>query len=63
LARSDADPKFRRIQPETGNLGRDRSRLVAVERKNPDAQFEPSRSAGELRQRLQASRGGLVVRP
>ena len=63
LARPDPDPELRRIQPETGNLRRDRNRLMSVERKNPHAQFEPWRGAGELRQRLQASSGRLVVRP
>jgi hypothetical protein len=63
LARPDADPEFRRIQPETGNLRRDRNRLMSVERKNPHAQFELWRGAGELRQRLQAGSRRLVVRP
>jgi hypothetical protein len=39
LARPDADPELRRIQSETGNFGRDRNRLMSVERKNPHAQF------------------------
>jgi hypothetical protein len=63
LARPDADPELRWIQPETGNLRCDRNRLMPVERENPYTKFDLWRGAGELRQRLQAGSGRLVVRP
>jgi hypothetical protein len=63
LARPDPDPKLRRIQPETGNLRRDRHRLMAVERKNSHAELEARRGGGELCQRFEAGSGRLVVAP
>ena len=62
-ARPHPDPELRRIQPETGDVGCDCSRLMSVEGKNADAQLEPRRGDGELRQHLQASSRRLVVRP
>ena len=57
------DPEPRGVEPETVDLRRDPARLVPVDGKDSHAELDPRCRLGEVRQRLQAGRARLVVRP
>jgi hypothetical protein len=62
-AGSDPDPESRRVEPEAVDLGHDPGRIMPVEGQDSDAELEPWRRDGGLRERLQTGGGRLVVRP
>ena len=63
LAGPDPDPELRGIEPEAVDVCRDLDRLMSVEGKDPHAELELRGRSREVRERLQAGRGRLVVRP
>ena len=63
LAGSDPEPEPGGIDPEAVDLRRDPRRLMPIEGQDSDAELEPWRGRGEMRERLQTGGGRLVIRP
>jgi hypothetical protein len=63
LTGPNSDPESCRIETQPVDLSYDLSRLVAVERKDPDAQVKLLRGRCEVGKRLQSRGARLIIRP